>query len=117
MAKPLGHYTNFDVHNQSGVLSDLQEEYGSSFVNMSGRRKHFLRAVLTGLIAQVYTCRLEECRAEWVGVIQGVSSAIDEYATEEIPDVVNFSHQIAEELGLSDIEGIIKCLSEDIPLS
>ena len=88
MSKPVGHFTSYTLGDGS-LLESLQEEYGSTFEQMTKREKLFL----------IFTIAAQSCD-------QAPGRCRDE--------IYVVGHQINSSLSASDREGLIESLINQV---
>lgn len=90
MTKPIGHFTS-DTINDGSLLDSLQEEYGSTFELITRREKLYL---IQALAIQLCDQSPGQCREE----------------------IYVVGHQINSSLPLSDREGLLEALINQVRL-
>ncbi|MEH2128320.1 hypothetical protein [Nostoc sp.] len=88
MSKPIGHFTSYTI-NDGSLLESLQERYGSTFELMSRREKLFL---ISAIAIQLCDQSPGRCREE----------------------IYTVGHQINSSVPLSDKEGLIEGLINQV---
>jgi hypothetical protein len=88
MSKPVGHFTSYTI-NDGSLLESLQEEYGPTFEQMTKHEKLYL---ISAIASQLCDQSPGHCREE----------------------IYTIGHQINSSMPLSDREGLIEAMTNQI---